>query len=92
MPLKDYIKKIWTWYYDADKILTSLRTREGKCKQCGKCCVIFGRKCLFLDKNNRCKIYRFRPTLLCKIPPINLTIGETKKHKDIDCGFYWKEK
>ena len=52
---------------------------------------MFREKFIFLDKRNRCKIYRFRPTILCKLPPLNLTRGEILKHKEIDCGFYWDE-
>lgn len=91
MPLKDYLNRIWVYHTNTDKILDSYKSRKGKCNQCGRCCVVFGKKCIFLDKNNRCKIYRFRPTILCKLPPLNLTKGEIQKHKEIECGFYWDE-
>lgn len=92
MPLLDYIKRIWTWNFHTDLILNSMKTRKGSCKMCGKCCTMFGRKCIFLDHLDQCSIYRFRPTLLCKVGPLNLTPGEIKKHEDLDCGFYWEAK
>lgn len=86
----DYLKRIWVCYFNTDRILNSIKTRKGKCKKCGKCCNIYGIKCPFLNKENKCSIYKFRPTLLCKIGPLNLTKGEIKKHEEIDCGFYWE--
>ena len=92
MPLADYLKRVWVWHTNRKAINKSLKERKGKCKQCGKCCVILGFKCPFLSKDNKCKIYKYRPLLLCKIPPLNLFKGEREKHKKIDCGFYWEEK
>lgn len=85
MPLKDYLKRAYTWYTNQDKIINSLLTRKGSCKQCGKCCG----KCPFL-KDNKCIIYRFRPKLLCAIPPLNTESGNIDKHKQLNCGYYWE--
>lgn len=90
MPLKDYLKRIWTWQAHREKIIASLNSRKGQCKQCGKCCNFFGMKCPFLSKDNRCKIYRFRPKLLCKIPPLNTEKGNYEKHKCLNCRYYWE--
>lgn len=92
MPMQDYLKRIYYWYFDREKIEQSLKTRKGKCHQCGRCCYIFGVRCPFLDKKNHCLIYKFRPNILCKIPPLNLTPGEIKKHREFKCGYYWVKK
>jgi hypothetical protein len=91
MPITDYLKRIWLWYFDTDKILESYKSRKGECKKCGKCCNFFRIKCPFLNKNKTCRIYKFRPTLLCKLPPLNIFKGEIEKHKKINCGFYWEK-
>ena len=92
MPLIDYFKRIWIWHFETDRILDSFKSRKGKCNQCGKCCTFFGIKCLFLNKENKCIIYRFRPNLLCKIPPLNIFKGEREKHKNLKCGYYWNKR
>jgi len=92
MPFTDYIKRIFVYVFQRKRIEESIRTRKGRCKQCGKCCRIFGIRCPFLSKDNRCRIYRFRPKILCKLPPLNLYKGEIEKHKEINCGYYWAAK
>lgn len=92
MPLSDYLKRTYLYYFDTDKVLNSYKARNGECKQCGKCCEFFGIKCPLLSKQNRCAIYRFRPILLCKIPPLNLFPAEIEKHKALNCGFHWEGK
>jgi len=91
MPLVDYLKRIWLYFFNRKIILNSLKTRKGKCKQCGKCCYIFGIKCPFLSKDNKCKIYKFRPFFLCRLPPLNISKGEIEKHKKLNCGYYWEK-
>jgi Fe-S-cluster containining protein len=91
MPLSDYLKRVWLWQTKRKAILKSLKERKGECKKCGKCCRLFGLRCIFLDKNNQCRIYRFRPFLLCRIPPLNIFKGEIKKHRELNCGYYWEK-
>lgn len=92
MPVLDYLYRKYLWHFDTKVVLRSLQSRKGKCKRCGKCCTgIIFKKCIFLNKDNVCRIERFKPLLLCKIPPLNITKGERKKHEEVSCGFYWDD-
>ena len=91
MPLLDYLKSVYVWIFKRKLIRESLARRKGECKQCGKCCVIMGVKCPFLSKDNLCGIYGFRPKILCALPPLNLSKGNIKKHRELNCGYYWDD-
>lgn len=86
MGLKSYLYRILCWYFLPTKILDSLNRRKGYCKKCGKCCIMFGFKCIFL-KDNRCRIYRFRPFFLCRLPPLSLTKEDIDRFKQIGCSY-----
>lgn len=92
MALKHYIKRVYYWLFYREKILESLRTRKGECNQCGKCCIVFGNvKCLFLSKDNKCSIYRFRPFILCRLPPLNIFPEQVERFKKYGCGYHWTD-
>jgi len=91
MPLLDYLKSVYIWIFKRKVIRESLRRRKGECKQCGKCCNFFGVKCPFLTRNNRCMIYKHRPKILCALPPLGVSKGNIKKHKELNCGYYWDD-
>jgi hypothetical protein len=93
MSLINYLKRVYYWYFNREVILESLRKRKGKCKQCGKGCYIFGIRCPFLTKENKCRIHnsKFRPFLLCQITPLNITKEDREVNKKFNCGYYWED-
>ena len=81
------------WYFQRggkDIMLKSFYRRKGKCKMCGKCCNFWGYKCPFLNKENKCRIYKWRPFVLCNLVPLNIDKENWKKHKKLNCGYYYK--
>lgn len=68
-----------------------LELRKGKCKKCGKCCVIMkiGNIDIFcpFNRNKKCLIYKNRPYFFCKLPPV--TLEDYFCHKKYNCGYYW---
>jgi Fe-S-cluster containining protein len=69
----------------------SLARRKGSCRGCGACCR-FGRwRCPFLRKDNKCAIYAFRPTVLCRLPPLDLNPLQVQKHRSLNCGFCFED-
>ncbi|VVB53727.1 Uncharacterised protein [uncultured archaeon] len=61
--------------------------RKGFCSGCGVCCRIIN-DCIFLSKDNRCRIYYIRPPTCRKFPRCEydlLTLVET-------CDYYWDSK
>ncbi len=56
-----------------------------KCKKCGKCCIVFGMfRCPFMNRNNLCIIYKFRP-FFCRLS-INNSQRVINKHRRLSCG------
>lgn len=66
-------------------ILKSISKREGKCRQCGKCC----KGCDHLEKN-KCIIYNNRPIRCNKNFPIDKL--DLWFYNIKECGYRWKEK
>lgn len=86
MTLSNAIEFYWTYFFEREKLVPL----KGKCKKCGKCCTFLSMtKCPFLNKENRCMIYRFRPPH-CRLSPSDS--GTTiEKHEGLGCSITNKE-
>lgn len=68
--------------------------REGKCKKCGKCCLILMPDCakrnliIQSDGTYLCTIYNERPFIPCRTFPF---LEHSEMIKSFDCGYSWVE-
>ncbi len=85
------IRRRYLYYFRKHYVEKMLKRRRGNCDGCEGVCCLRTRKCPLL-KNGKCRLYKKRMPLFCKIFPIDKKDIELSDVSDV-CQYYWvKEK
>lgn len=84
------LRKRYLVWFKKDYVKRSLDKRKGNCLACGMCCRQPVPFCLFLTKDNKCRLvirFRWHPKY-CKIFPIDEK-DQRLLNVQGKCGYFW---